>query len=219
MNVREELYAAQDLKYKDFHKKLVPTVDEDKIIGVRLPQLRKIAKRLESNDFEWEYYEEIMLHGFYIGYKKMPYQERMKMLDKFIPHIDNWAVCDCVSSSLKFIEKSRKDFLDYLQKYMGSEKEYELRFAVVILMDYYIRDEYIDAVLEFLSAIKSSYYYVNMAAAWALSVAFVKYQSKTMPILESKCLTKDIQNMAIGKIRDSFRVDKEIKEYVKTLRA
>lgn len=219
MNVREELFAAQDLKYKDFHKKLVPTVDEDKIIGVRLPQLRKIAKRLESNDFEWEYYEEIMLHGFYIGYKKMPYQEHMKMLDKFIPHIDNWAVCDCVSSSLKFIEKNRKDFLDYLQKYMGSDKEYELRFAVVILMDYYITDEYIDSVLEFLSAIKSSYYYVNMAAAWALSVAFVKYQSKTMPILESKCLTKDIQNMAIGKIRDSFRVDKEIKEYVKTLRA
>ncbi len=219
MNVREELFSAQDLKYKDFHKKLVPTVDEDKIIGVRLPQLRKIAKRLESNNFEWDYYEEIMLHGFYIGYEKMSYQARIRLLDAFIPYIDNWAVCDCVSSSLKFIEKNRNDFLEYLQKYMGSDKEYELRFAVVILMDYYITDEYIDFVLEFLSSVKSSYYYVNMAVAWALSVAFVKYQSKTMPILESKCLTKDIQNMAIGKIRDSFRVDKETKEYVKTLRA
>lgn len=219
MNVREELFSAQDLKYKDFHKKLVPTVDEDKIIGVRLPQLRKIAKRLESNNFEWDYYEEIMLHGFYIGYEKMPYQARIRLLDAFIPYIDNWAVCDCVSSSLKFIEKNRKDFLEYLQKYMGSEKEYELRFAVVILMDYYITDEYIDYVLEFLSSVKSRYYYVNMAVAWALSVAFVKYQSKTMPILESKSFTKDIQNMTISKIRDSFRVDKETKEYVKTLRA
>lgn len=219
MNVREELFSAQDLKYKDFHKKLVPTVDEDKIIGVRLPQLRKIAKRLESNNFEWDYYEEIMLHGFYIGYEKMSYQARIRLLDAFIPYIDNWAVCDCVSSSLKFIEKNRNDFLEYLQKYMGSDKEYELRFAVVILMDYYITDEYIDFVLEFLSSVKSSYYYVNMAVAWALSVAFVKYQSKTMPILESKSFTKDIQNMTISKIRDSFRVDKETKEYVKTLRA
>lgn len=219
MDVRKELFAAQDLKYKDFHKKLIPTVDENKIIGVRLPQLRKIAKALESNDFEWEYYEEVMLHGFYIGYKKLGYDERLALLDEFVPKIDNWAVCDCVCSSLKFIEKNKSAFLEYLGKYMKSHSEYELRFAVVALMDYYIDDEHIDFVLDYLKSVNSSLYYVNMAVAWALSVAFVKYRDKTMQVLESGLLSKEVQNMAVGKIRDSFRVDKETKEYVKTLRA
>lgn len=219
LDIRQELFAAADPKYKAFHKKLIPDVQEDKIIGVRIPQLRKLGKKLENDDFAWDYYEEVMLHGFYIGYKKMEYSERLSLLDGFVPRIDNWAVCDCVCASLKFIEKKRAEFLQYLKKFMDSEKEYELRFAAVILMDYYLTDDYIDFSLNWLKSVNSEYYYVQMAVAWALCTAFTKYQDKVMPVLESKTLPKDVQNRTISKIRDSFRVDRNTKEYLKSLRA
>lgn len=218
MDVRQELFSRSDLKYKEFNKKLLPTVDENRIIGVRMPELRKIGRKLESNDFDWFYYEEVMLHGFYIGYKKIYFNERLSLLDEFIPKIDNWAVCDGVCSTLKFIEKNKKEFFDYLSKYMKSDKEYVIRFCVVILMDYYICDEYIDTVLKYLKSVISDYYYVNMAVAWAICTAFVKYRDKVMTIIETKCLPKDVHNMTISKIRDSFRVDSDTKKYLKTLR-
>lgn len=218
MDVRQELINHIDSKYKEFNKKLIPTVDEDKILGVRMPELRKIGKILENNDFGWYYYEEVMLHGFYIGYKKLDFSERLLLLDTFIPKIDNWAVCDGVCSTLKFIDKNKYEFLEYLKKYMSSDKEYYIRFCVVILMDYYICDEFIDFVLDYLKSVKSEYYYVNMAVAWALSTAFVKYNDKVMFLIESKCLPKQVHNMTISKIRDSFRVDSETKKYLKTLR-
>ena len=218
MNVREELFKKQDMEYRNFHSKLVPTIEKDKIIGVRLPELRKIGKGLSNNDFEWDYYEEVMLHGFYIGYAKLAFEERLAFLDNFVPKIDNWAVCDCVCSTLKFINKSKEEFFEYLKRYLNSGREYEIRFAVVILMNYYIDNAYIDFTVDYLKNTVSDYYYVNMAVAWALSVAFVKYRDKVMPVLESGCLTKEIHNMTISKIRDSFRVDKEDKAYLKTLR-
>lgn len=218
MDVRYELFSHSDLKYKEFNKKLLPTVDENKIIGVRIPELRKIGRKLENNDFEWYYYEEVMLHGFYIGYKKLSFQKRIELLDEFIPKIDNWAVCDGVSSTLKFIEKNKKEFLDYLKKYMKSEKEYDIRFCAVILMEYYICDEYIDFVINYLQSVISNYYYVNMAVAWALCTAFVKFREKVMPLIESKKLPKEVHNMTISKIRDSLRVDSDTKKYLKTLR-
>ena len=96
MNIRKELFINQDLKYKAFQSKLIPNISCDRIIGVRIPQLRKIGKTLEDNNFEWDFYEEVMLHGFYIGYAKLPLEERLALLDEFVPYIDNWAVCDCV---------------------------------------------------------------------------------------------------------------------------
>lgn len=219
INVRKELFSAADSKYKEFHKKLIPNVDENKIIGVRIPDLRKIGKKLENNDFDWYYYEEIMLHGFYIGYKKLDYEKRLSLLDEFVPGIDNWAVCDCVCSTLKFVKDNRYEFLQYLMKYMNSKKEYELRFAIVMLMDYYIIDEFADYVINYLISVRSDFYYVNMAVSWAFCTAFTKYRDKVLPVIESKTLTKDVQNMTISKIRDSFKVDKETKEYLKTFRA
>ena len=219
MNVLNELFKYADVEYKTFHKKLIPNVSEEKIIGVRIPQLRKIAKCLDNDDFGWDYYEEIMLHGFYIGYKKLDLPQRLNMLDEFIPKIDNWAVCDCVCSTLKFVKKNQAEFLDFLQKYMYSDKEYDVRFAVITLMDYYLDDEYIDYTLNYLKNIRSEYYYVNMGAAWAFCTAFTKYKDKVLLLLENRQLSSEIHNMTISKIRDSYRVDKETKEYLKTLRA
>lgn len=219
MNLREELFKLKDEKYRDFQIKLMPTVDKNTVIGVRIPELRKLSKKLENNDFGWDYYEEKMLHGFYIGAKNMPFESRIKLLEEFIPMIDNWAVCDIACSSMKFINKNREEFFEFLKKYMYSKDEYSLRFVCVILMSYYIDDEYIDFVLDYYSNLKSDYYYVKMAVAWGLSVAFVKYQEKVLPLLESKKLSSDVQNMTISKIRDSYRVDSKLKAYIKTLRA
>lgn len=218
MDVRKELFLNQDLKYKEFQSRLIPNISSDKIIGVRIPQLRKIGKGLADNDFPWEYFEEVMLHGFYIGYAKLSFENRLFLLDEFVPRIDNWAVCDCVCSGLKFINKNKAEFLEYLKKYMDSEQEYEIRFAIVVLMNYYLDEEYSDFAVDYFKSIKSDYYYVNMAAAWALSVAFVKFRNKVMPLIENNVLTKEIHNMAISKIRDSFRVDKETKQYLQALK-
>lgn len=218
MNLREELFILQDLKYRDFHSALVPNIDKEQIIGVRLPELRKIGKKLTDNKFDWNYYEEIMLHGFYIGYAKITYDERLSLLKEFIPHINNWAVCDCVCSTLKFVNKNKSDFLEFLKPYMNSEKEYELRFAVVMLMDYYLDNEYLPFTVDYLSKIKSDYYYVNMAVSWALSAAFVKNSTSVLTLIENYSLEPFVHNKTISKICDSYRVDKPIKEKLKTYR-
>ncbi len=216
MNVREELFKRQDSAYKEFHSALVPNISAEDIIGVRIPELRKLGKKLTDNNFSWDYYEEIMLHGFYIGYAKLPYNERLKLLEEFVPKINNWAVCDCVCSTLKFVKNNKTDFLEFLQQYMKSSEEYKLRFAIVMLMDYYLDDEYIDYTVNYLADIKSDYYYVNMAAAWALSVAFIKNSSKIMPLIENRKTEPFIHNKTISKICDSYRVDKQTKEILKT---
>ncbi len=218
MNVREELFLKQDLKYKNFQSRLIPNISSDKIIGIRIPQLRKIGKSLKNNDFSWDYYEEVMLHGFYIGYAKLDFEQRLALLDEFVPQIDNWAVCDCVCVSLNFVCLNKAAFLDYLKKYMYSDREYEIRFVVVMLMNYYLDDAYFDFTVDYLKNISSEYYYVNMAAAWALCAAFAKFRDKVMPLIENNILTKEIHNMTVSKIRDSFKVDNETKQYLKTLR-
>lgn len=219
MSLREELFSNQDLEYKAFHSKLVPTVNPDKIIGVRIPILRKIAKSIanERGDFPVEYYEEIMVKGFLIGYKKYDIDERLKALSDFVPLIDNWAVCDCVCSTLKFTEKNRQAVWDFLMQYIDGT-EYEVRFLVVMLMNYYLVDEYIDRVNNILLSIDREEYYINMAVAWALSVAFVKYENTVMEIFENKMLPVWVHNKAIQKTCESFRVSKETKSYLRTLK-
>lgn len=219
MNLREELFANQDLEYKAFHSKLVPNISADNIIGVRIPVLRKLAKSIAKNntDFSVEYYEEKMIKGFLIGYKKLSVDERLKELTEFVPLIDNWAVCDCVCSTLKFTEKNREEVWDFLMQYKNGS-EYEVRFLVVMLMDYYLVDEYIDRVNAILLSIDREEYYINMAVAWALSVAFVKYEDKVMEIFEKKILPIWVHNKAIQKTCESFRVSKETKAYIRTLK-
>ena len=219
MNLREELFNNQDLEYKAFHSRLVPTVKPDKIIGVRIPVLRKIAKSLakEKTEFSSEYYEEIMVKGFLIGYQKCDIDEHLKAMADFVPMIDNWAVCDCVCSTLKFTEKNREAVWDFLMQYIDGT-EYEVRFLVVMLMNYYLVDEYIDRVNDVLLSIDREEYYINMALAWALSVEFVKYENTVMEIFEKRMLPVWVHNKAIQKTCESFRVSKETKSYLRTLK-
>ena len=221
--ILKQLFELQDKKYKEFHSSLCPNVDN--IIGVRIPELRKLAKQIAKenpkefieNPVKKQYYEEIMLEGFVIGYMKATLEEKLHYLDNFIPEIDNWAVCDCTASTLKFIDKYKKEVWEYLQKYINSKKEFEKRFAIIILMDYYLTDEYIDKVLEIYNKIDSDQYYVQMGIAWAISVCFVKYREKTRKILDNNNLSTFTHNKSIQKIIESTRVDKETKEELKKI--
>lgn len=213
MQVREELFKLQDLQYKAFHAALLPTVPQKQIIGVRVPELRKLARLLAKTDDEikGDYYEERMLIGMRIGYSKCTIESYLQQLAAFISLIDNWAVCDCCCSTYKFAQRYPREVWQFLQPYLLGT-EYEVRFAVVMLMDYFMIDAYIDQVLSILSDINREEYYINMAAAWALSVAYVRYPDKVLPILQSGQLPEGIHNKTIQKIRESNRVAKEDKQ-------
>lgn len=215
--VLEELEKAADEKYRVFNESLIPGVR--KTYGVRVPFLRTLAKKLAADwqDFlvcaQDDSQEELMLQGFVIGYARMSLEDRLQQLTRFIPKIDNWAVCDTVCSTLKFIRKDLSGFRLFLEPYLQSSEEFQRRFAIVCLMDYYITDEYIEEVLDYLAATEHPAYYVQMAAAWALSVCFVKYRDITMPYFREGLIKNDwIHNKAIQKIRESYRVAAEDKE-------
>jgi 3-methyladenine DNA glycosylase AlkD len=140
------------------------------------------------------------------------------LLENFIPSITNWAVCDCLCSSLKSAKQHLPETWEFLQPYLQSSEEFPLRFAVVMLLDYFLTAEYIDQVLEILQSIRHEGYYVNMAVAWALSAAFVGYREKVLPLLEARRLTPWVQNKTIQKCRESRRVSDGDKAYLAGLR-
>lgn len=221
-DIRKELFSLADEKYKEFHGGLCPGVNN--IIGVRVPALRSLAKKIIKEDWrkylkeaEDQYYEEVMLQGMVIGLAKMDIEERLTYLAGFIPKIDNWAVCDVTCAGLKSTAKNLKKVWEFLQKYLNSDKEFEVRFAVVMILDYYIQEEYIYRVFEKLDSVHHEAYYVKMAVAWAVSICYIKYPEKTYSYLESCKLDNFTFNKAIQKIRESYRVPKEDKENLKKM--
>lgn len=219
----KKLYELADEEYRKFHSGLCPNTNN--IIGVRIPRLREIAKQIakqQAQEFlekiDDRYYETIMLYGMVIGYMKANLEEIQKYLDVFVPKIDNWAVCDCCSSTYKFTNKNLNEMWKYIQKYINSDKEFEVRFAVVMLMDYYLNDQYIDKVLSVLSKIKHEGYYVKMAIAWLVSVAFVKNEEKTRRFLINNTLDDFTYNKALQKIIESNRVEKKVKNEIRKMK-
>ncbi len=219
MEIRDELFELQDIKYKEFHKKLCPTKKE--IIGVKIPVLKYYAKKLYKDDKDVlkkignKYYEEIMLKGLLITIMKEPIDKKITQIKKFVNKIDNWAICDVFCSSLKIKNNEKETFFDYLKEYYNSKEEFKLRFLIVMLLDHYLEDEYIDEVFKIINNIDSDKYYVNMAIAWLLSIAFIKYRDKTLLQIE-KTRNDWIYNKAIQKIIESKRVSIEDKEFLKT---
>lgn len=218
--IREKLFEKQDLKYKEFHGKLCPNLD--KIIGVRVPELKKIAKQIAKTDYknylknaQDEYYEELLLQGLVIGYSKTTLEEKLKYLEKFVPKINSWAVCDVTCGTLTIAQKYEKEVWEFLQQYIKSKKEYEIRFALVMYLDYYLKEEYIDKILEQINNITSKDYYVQMAIAWLVSIAYIKQKEKTEKFLKNNKLDKFTQNKSISKICESYRITPEEKERVK----
>ena len=221
--VREELKKNTDPDYREFHKSLVPGMGN--FLGVRVPQLRRISKKAAREDYwrfakeaDTEMYEELMVRGMMIGYARLSKEEQRRELEAFVPYINNWAICDCCCATYKFMKKGQEEWFAFLKVYADSVQEYEIRFALVSMLDFFINEEYIDQVLEILGKVRHEGYYVNMAAAWAVSVCYVKFPEKTEVFLRKNLLDDFTHNKAIQKIRESYRVSKEEKERLKELR-
>ena len=216
-------YKAVDEKYREFHSSLCPNVND--ILGVRIPKLREIAKTIaKDNPIEFlekyvcEFCEEKMIYGLVIGYMKADLETRIKYLNKFVPMIDNWAVCDCACSTYKFTQKNMEEMFEYIKKYVFSNKEFEVRFACIMLMDYFLIDEYIDEVFQIFNNIKLDKYYVEMAIAWAISEAFIKNEKKTREFLANNTLSVNTFNKALQKIIESNRVDDKTKDEMRKMK-
>lgn len=221
--IREKLYQMQDLKYKKFHSSLCPNVDN--IIGVQVPKLRELAKELSKGEFrkyleldDITFYEEKVIQGILIGISKLSIEETKIYLEKFIPKIDSWAVCDVVCSSLKIANKYKNEMWDFLEKYINSNEEFEIRFVLVMYLDYYLNDNYIDKVIENIKKVKSDKYYVQMAIAWLLSIGYIKQKEKTLAYLSNNDLDDFTYNKALQKIIESYRVSKEEKEIIRGMK-
>ncbi len=216
------LFEYQDLKYKEFNDKIInqtfyPT------IGIRIPILRKLALEVAKNDYlgyinsKHTYYEEYLIHGLVIGYIKIPFKDKLDLLDEYIPTIHDWASVDIPVSNLKDFKKNQEEGYKYILKLLKGN-EWNIRFGLVLLLDYYINDEYIDKVLDISLNIKNNNYYVMMANAWLLSYTYMKYKDKTIKVLKNNKLDNIVVNKAISKICDSYRVSKEDKEIAKKLK-
>lgn len=221
--IRQDLFAMQDLKYKEFHGSLCP--DMDNIIGVRIPKLREYAKELyKSNNLkdikiEDKYYEELVIQGMLIGFQtKEPIEEIIKQVEKFIPKINSWAVCDTFCAGLKITKKYQTEMFKVIKRYLKSTQEYQVRFAIVMLLDYYINDQYIDQVLQILDNVKLEKYYVQMANAWAISICLIKYYNKTLDFLNTTKIDDFTYNKGIQKALESYRITNDQKEYLRTLK-
>lgn len=222
--IRKELLTMVDKKYREFHSNLCPGTTN--ILGIRVPVLRAYAKELVKQNkwkeiLEWEnmeYYEEVMLQGMMIGLAKMSIEETFFYLEKFVPRIDNWAVCDVSCAGLKIAKKYLEEMWKFLQKYITSNQEFEIRFAVVMMLDFYLKEEYIHKVLSILDDIKHDGYYVKMAIAWTISVAYVKFPEITLAYLKKNTLEDFTYNKSIQKIIESNRVSKEEKEFLRKMK-
>ena len=221
--VQGKLFELQDLNYRDFHAKLMPTVYKERVIGVRTPALRKFAKEFgktkEAEEFlkqlPHEYYEEDNLHGFLIAGMK-DFDRCIEELERFLPYVDNWATCDLLSP--KIFKKHLQELLVKIRVWTVSEHTYMIRFGVGMLMGLYLDEAFELEYPEMVSGIRSNEYYVNMMIAWYFATALAKQYEAVLPFIENGRLDKWTHNKAIQKAVESCRVTDEKKAYLKTLK-
>ena len=220
--IRAQLYDLQDIKYKDFHCKLIPTVDPDRVIGVRAPAMKALAKELAKTDVSdflrdlpHKYYDEDNLHGLLV--MNIPdYEDSLAEINKFLPFVDNWATCDLLRP-LSFI-KHRGELIEEIKIWLKSEHTYTKRFGMEMLMLNFLDEDFKPDYLEWLAEIRSHEYYVNMMLAWFYATALAKQWEATLPYIENHRLDKWVHNKTIRKAIESFRVTDEQKAYLRTLK-
>lgn len=221
--IRKQLFSMQDLKYRDFQSKLMPTVEYDKVIGVRTPELRKYAKQLAKverieeflNDLPHKYFEENQLHFLIISEIK-DYEKCMKEVERFLPYVDNWATCDQMVP--KAFKKHEPELLETIQGWLASDKTYTVRFAIGMLMKYFLDEHFDFEYPKMVAQIRSEEYYINMMIAWYFATALAKQYEAILPFIENPCLDVWTHNKAIQKSVESYRITKEQKEYLRSLK-
>ncbi|BBF41535.1 hypothetical protein lbkm_0215 [Lachnospiraceae bacterium KM106-2] len=219
VQLQKQIQLLADEQYALFQRKIVPGIEG--IIGVRLPVLRKLAKRIAKGNVKsfignarYESYEEAMLMGMVLGYVKTSQFDDgitglLRAVDSFIPHIDNWAVCDSFCSGFKVTKEYKDEVFQYIQKLLQGTYEYEIRVGYVLLMDYYLEEDYYERIFQACDAYEGSEYYVNMAIAWLVSMAYVKNKAATISYLANCKLDKSVYNKALQKVIESKQVSDE----------
>lgn len=228
MNHTEEaiqcrLFELQDLKYKEFSCKLMPTVNPDTVIGVRTPELRKLAKEYartpQAEEFlavlPHKYYEENNLHGFLIETMR-DYDFAIQELEAFLPYIDNWATCDLISP--KVFKKHLPELYEKIKTWLKSDRTYTVRFGIGMLLSFYLGDAFRPEMPELVAGIRSEEYYINMMIAWYFATALAKQPDAVMPFIQKQRLEKWTHNMVIQKAIESYRISDEMKAYLRTLK-
>lgn len=215
MTLQQKLKLHKDESYRIFQSRLIKS--SYPLFGARMPVIKSLVKEeLKNNEnvelFVPQSFEEVMALGFLIAGAKIELSDKLSLIDNFLPYIDNWAVCDSFCMALNFKPKQLAEVWKHFKRLAESEGEYERRFFIVLMMSYFLIDEYIDDFFYFLTTIKTGEYYVDMAIAWALADAILRYPQKTLALLSEKSLPKFIQNKAIQKMRESYRVSQETKE-------
>lgn len=221
--IRKILLENSDEKYRKFSSSLIPNTDN--LLGIRIPFLRKFAKSIAKTcaaeflrEKNCEYFEETMLQGMVIGLVKTDIAQRFELIKDFLPKIKNWSVCDCFCCGLKFTKDNRKEVLEFLKPYIKSENEYEVRFAAVMLLDYFVNEEYIDTTLALLNEFTHEAYYAKMAVAWAISICYINYPDKTFEFLKRTKISPWVFNKSIQKITESTKIGKNLKDKARALR-
>lgn len=221
--VENRLFEMQDKDYGDFHSRLMPNIERERIIGVRTPQLRRFAKEFVKNpekemfmeDLPHKYYEENNLHGFLIE-AMGDFDNAVKYLERFLPYIDNWATCDMTSP--KVFKKHTDKLLPCINKWIRSDKTYTIRYGIGMLMKHYLDGEFKTEYLSRVVGIKSEEYYVNMMIAWYFATALDKQYDSAVEYIEQKRLSLWVHNKTIQKAIESRRIPKDKKDYLKTLK-
>ena len=222
-DIRKELKKLQDKGYRDMQVTIIPTVEADSIIGVRTPALRQLAKELSKRedvskfleDVPHKFFEENQLHAFILSGMKDA-ESCIRLVDEFLPYVDNWATCDQMSP--KVFKKHKQLLLEYVDKWIRSDHTYVKRFAIGMLMEHFLDEDFKPSYLTKVSKIRSEEYYVNMMIAWYFATALAKQYDATLPFIEKQKLGKWTHNKSIQKAVESYRITPEQKEYLKTLK-
>ena len=224
--VKEFIIENQDPKYLDFSGS-IGAVSNKKRLGVRIPLLRDYAKSLSKNytldyllqNIDETYYEEIMIKGFCIGNFKLTYDELVKYIDYFLPKISDWCICDTFVAGLKISKKYPNELWDYLVSKLDSSSEFTIRFSLVMILNYYINDDYKDKIFKIIESIKSDKYYVKMANAWLISYMFINYFDETLRFISHSKLDSFTKRKGITKAIESTRISKDNKNILSKVRS
>ena len=221
--ITTKLFSLQDTAYRDFQVKLIPGMDAQKEIGVRTPELRKLAKELAKredireflNDLPHQYFDENQLHAFILSGEK-DFEKCMEDLERFLPYVDNWATCD--QTSPKVFRKHRKELLDAIRRWIESDHPYTVRFAIKMLMEHFLDEDFDPAYPEMVAEVRSEEYYIRMMIAWYFATALAKQFDAAVPYLEQGKLDVWTHNKTIQKAVESYRITDKQKEYLKSLK-
>lgn len=221
--IQKQLFELQDMAYRDFHSRLMPDIDKETVIGIRVPMLRKYAKSIAGTELSEKfikelphrYYEENNLHMMLItGIKD--YEKCLSEIERFLPYIDNWATCDFPAP--KCFEDHKEELLPVIKRWIASSETYTVRYGIGMLMRLYLDEDFDPEYVRLVVGVKSDEYYVNMMIAWYMATALAKQWDAVIPYIEDHCMSDWVHRKTIQKAVESYRITDEQKKYLKGYR-